>query len=189
MPEVPRVDTPFQEAAIAELLRRELVSQKLDPHQDMAALLLAQIAFETSHGRACQNHNVGNVTANEAVAVDYYRPKWFAEGQTEPHMQALHELMTHGHAPRAFRSFTAFPEGVAGYVRAARHLSCVEAARTGDADILADVIRSGGYTPGAPDTLGHTLDQSRNDYLRRGLFETLPKDHEGSGPDHPEPLS
>lgn len=188
MPEVARVETPFQEASIGELLRIELIAQKLDPHQDMAALLLAQIAFETLHGRACQNHNVGNVTANERVAVDYYRPKWFSEGQTDPHLQALHDMMVHGHAPRAFRSYVGFPEGVAGYVRAARHLACIEGARTGDAEILADVIRTGGYTPGAPDSLGSTLDKMRVDYLKRGLFDSLPKDREGPAPD-PELLS
>lgn len=188
MSEVPRVETPFQEAAIGELLRLELLAQKQDPHQDMAALLLAQIAFETARGKACQNHNVGNVTANERVAVEYYRPKWFAEGQTEPHLQALHELMKHGHAPRAFRSYVGFPEGVAGYVRAARHLACIEGARTGDAEIFADVIRNGGYTPGAPESLGATLDRMRVDYLRRGLFDSLPKDSAGPSPD-PELLS
>lgn len=189
MPEVPRVQTPFQEASIAELLRRELLAQKLDPHQDQAALLLAQIAFETASGRACQNHNVGNVTANERVPIDYYRPQWFAEGQTEPALQALHELMIHNQAPRAFRAYIGFPEGVAGYVRAAKHLACIEAARTGDAEILANVIRNGGYTPGAPESLGRTLDTKREEYLRRGLFESLPKERAGTGPAQPGPYS
>src|SRR3954464_9530885 len=109
MPEVPRVETPFQEASIAELLRLELLAQGLDPHRDMAALLLAQIALETARGHSCQNHNVGNITTFEGAA-DYYRPIWF-EPQTDPHLAVLHDAMQKNAAPRAFRSFPDFTGG------------------------------------------------------------------------------
>lgn len=189
MPEVPRVETPFQEASIGELLRLELLSRRLDPHRDMAALMLAQIAVETARGHACQNYNVGNVTVLESSSAAYYRPKWFAEGQTDPHLRVLHDLMAHGQAPRAFAAFSSFTAGVSGYVTTAAHLAVVEAARTGDAEIMADVIRTGGYSPGAPSTLGHTLDQLRAEYLSRGLFDSLPLDRADSGPQDLEPLS
>lgn len=174
MPEVPRVETPFQEASIAELLRLELHAQGLDPHQDMAALLLAQISLETARGKSCQNHNVGNITTFEGAA-DYYRPIWFNEGQTNPHLIVLHEAMKKNAAPRAFRSFASFGGGVAGYVAAAKHLSVVEAARTGDAETMATVIRSA-YAPDAPPGTGKSLDTLRNEFLKRGLFDPLPKD-------------
>jgi hypothetical protein len=180
MPEVPRVETPFQEASIAELLRLELLAQGLDPHQDMAALLLAQIALETNRGHSCQNHNVGNITTFEGAA-DYYRPIWFAEGQTNPHLIVLHEAMKKNAAPRAFRSFADFRGGVSGYVAAAKHLSVVEAARTGDAETMATVIRSA-YAPDAPPGTGKNLDSLRREYLARGLFDPLPKD---SAPETP----
>jgi len=169
-------------ASVAELLRVELLAQKLDPHQDMAALMLGQIAWETDHGRKCDNHNVGNVSANELAAVDYFRPLWFAEGQTDPRLAALHAAMLSHQAPRAFRAYPGFVEGVAGYVRAAKQLGVIAAARTGDAETLANVIRLQGYTPGAPASLGRTLEQLRNDYLGREYFASLPKDHGGAPP-------
>ncbi len=181
MPEVPRVETPFQEASIAELLRLELLAQKLDPHRDMCALLLAQIAFETSRGHACQNRNVGNLTAFDNGAPDFYRPVWF-EPSSDPHLQALHEAMLKGQAPRAFRSFPSFAAGVAAYVFAAKHLGVLEAARTGDAEVTAQVIKTGGYTPDAPSSLARTLDTLRDDYIARGLFETVPLDRAAPTP-------
>jgi hypothetical protein len=168
MPEVPRVETPFQEASIAELLRLELVAQGLDPHQDMAALLLAQIALETARGHSCQNHNVGNITTHDSVMVDFYRPIWFAPGQTDPHLAVLHDAMLKNAAPRAFRSFPNFIAGVAVYVSTAKHLSVVEAARTGDAETMATVIRSA-YAPDAPPGTGRSLDSLRNEFLARGF--------------------
>lgn len=174
MPEVARIETPFQEASIAELLRHELIAQGLDPHQDMAALLLAQISIETARGHSCQNHNVGNITTTEGAA-DYYRPIWFAPGQTDPHLAVLHDAMTKNAAPRAFRSFPDFTAGVAGYVAAAKHLSVVEAARTGDAETMATVIRSA-YAPDAPPGTAKSLDSLRKEFIARGLFDPLPKD-------------
>lgn len=174
MPEVPRVETPFQEASIAELLRLELLAQGLDPHRDMAALLLAQIGMETARGHSCQNHNVGNITTTEGAA-DFYRPIWFEPGQTNPHLAVLHDAMLKNAAPRAFRSFADFHGGVAGYVAAAKHLSVVEAARTGDAETMATVIRSA-YAPDAPPGTGKQLDSLRNEFIARGLFDPLPKD-------------
>ncbi len=192
MPEVPRVQTPFQEASIAELLRIELMNQKLDAHRDMAALLLAQIAFETGRGRSCQNFNVGNITAFDNGAADFYRPVWFTvDGNPQPNspwatnrdrLLALHEAMLKGQAPRAFRAYPSFTAGVAGYLFAARHLGVVEAARSGDAEVTANAIKHGGYTPDAPSSLGRTLDGFRNDYLARGLFETVPLDRAAPTP-------
>jgi hypothetical protein len=87
----------------------------------------------------------------------------------------LHELMKKNQAPRAFRSFATFGGGVAGYVATAKHLSVVEAARTGDAEAMATVIRSA-YAPDAPPGTGRNLDSLRREFLTRGLFDPLPKD-------------
>lgn len=185
MPEVARVQTPFQEASIAELLRLELIAQRLDPHRDMAALLLAQIALETARGQSCQNHNVGNITALDSGAADFYRPVWFDPNQTDPRLQVLHKAMTKGAAPRAFRSFASFTAGVAGYVTAAKHLGVVEAARSGDAETTATIIKTGGYTPDAPPGTGRSLDTLRDQYIARGLFDTLPLDRAAPTPRDP----
>lgn len=184
MPEVPRVETPFQEASIAELLRLELLARHLDPHQDMAALLLAQIALETARGHSCQNHNVGNISAFDTGAADYYRPIWFEPNQTNPHLAALHEAMLKNAAPRAFRSYTSFGAGVAGYLTAAFHLGVVEAARSGEADTMATVIRKA-YAPDAPPGTAQSLEKLRAEFIARGLFDTLPLDRAAETPRDP----
>jgi hypothetical protein len=184
MPEVPRIQTPFQEASIAELLRLELLLQRLDPHRDMAALMLAQIALETARGSSCQNFNVGNITALESSGVAFYRPPWFDDVST-PRYAHLHAAMLRGAAPRAFRSFNDFSTGVAGYVFAAKHLGVVEGARTGDAEETARVIRTGGYAPDAGAGTGANLNRLRDDYIARGLFDTLPLDRAAPTPRDP----
>lgn len=181
MPEHPREETPFTEASAAELLRAELVRQGLDPHQDMAALMLAQIAFETARGNRCQNRNVGNVSSRDTGIVHFYRPPWFEPpSDASPKLKALHEAMLKGKAPRAFQHFDSLEQGVKRYVEVAKSLGCVEGARTGDPEIFAGVIARA-YTPDAPPSLASTLDNFRRDYLARGLFETLPLDRAPAG--------
>lgn len=181
MPEHPRERTPFTEASVAELLRAELVARGLDPHQDMAALMLAQIAFETARGNACDNRNVGNVTVSDSGIAHYYRPPWFAPSDdASPKLKALHAAMLKGKAPRAFQHFDSFEQGVKRYVEVAKSLGCVEGARTGDPEIFASVIARA-YTPDAPPSLASTLDKFRRDYIARGLFETLPLDRAPAG--------
>lgn len=162
---------------MSELLRLELVARVRNPHRDQAALMLAQIALETARGTACQNHNVGNISASDQMAGEFYRPPWFnATPNDSPRMQELNAAMKKGRAPRAFRSFPDFARGVAGYVSVARSLGIVDAADTGDAGVVAQTIARA-YTPDAPvASTTAALDSLRNDYLRRGLFDPLPKD-------------
>lgn len=181
MPEHPRERTPFTEASVAELLRLELLGAGLDPHRDMAALMLAQIAFETARGNACDNRNVGNVTVRDDGIAHYYRPPWFDPPiDASPKLKALHAAMLKGKAPRAFQHFDTFEQGVKRYVQVAKQLGCVEGARTGDHEIFANVIARA-FTPDAPPGLARTLDTFRRDYLARGLFETLPLDRAPAG--------
>lgn len=177
MPEVERHETPFAEPDIADLLRADLALRGIKAHQDQAALLLAQIALETGRGKACQNFNVGNLSAHDGLPGEWYRPPWFeVNSDSSQRMRDLHSKMLAGEVPRAFRSFRSFPAGVSGYVSIARALGVLDAAETGDAGKTAAQI-SRHYTPGANVAeLAKSLDRLRGEFLRKGLFDTLPKE-------------
>jgi hypothetical protein len=189
MPEVPRERTPIAMPAAAVELEFALRGAAVpDLHQDMCALLLAQIAFETGSGRSCDNRNIGNITTSDKTRRDFFRPIWFTvDGDPDPgspwatnraKLLALHEAMLKGQAPRAFVSYKSFFDGFDDYVRELRvqFPTIIDAARTGDAQATADAIKSSHYTPDAPPTLGATLDSLRKRFLAEGLFSSLPKE-------------
>lgn len=198
MPEVPRQRTPIaMPAAAAELLGALTTAGVADLHQDMVALLLAQLAFETGQGQACDNRNIGNITTSDKTGRDFFRPVWFTvDGDPEPgspwatnraRLLALHEAMLKGQAPRAFVSYPTFAAGFGDYVRELRvqFPTIINAAHSGDADATAAAIKSSHYTPDAPPTLGATLDSLRKQFLARGFFDSLPKGQ--SAPFEPVP--
>lgn len=178
MPEVPRERTPIAMTAAAVELEFALRPTVPDLHQDMAALLLAQIAFETGNGAACDNHNIGNISTVDKTSRTFFRPAWFTvDASSSPRLRDLNAAMAKGQAPRAFVSYTDFFDGFDDYVRELRQQfpTIISAARSGDADSLAAAIKSSNYTPDAPSSLGKTLDLLRKSFLARGLFSSLPK--------------
>ena len=173
--EVPRVLTTFRVQDMAGELAISLTG--FDPHQDMAALMLAQISLETAGGAKCSNHNVGNISSSDTVAADYFRPPWFTvDDSSSPKLKELHQGMLDGKVPRAFRSYADFFAGVADYVAVANKLGVLEAARSGDATQVATAIKHA-YTPDSPvrDT-AKSLDSLRRQYLAKGFFSNLPKE-------------
>jgi len=178
------------QAAAAELLGALTTAGVADLHQDMVALLLAQLAFETGQGQACDNRNVGNITTGERTSRDFFRPAWFEVTEaSSPKLRALHDAMLKGQAPRAFVSYPSFAAAFGDYVRELRvqFPTIINAAHTGDADATAAAIKSSNYTPDAPPTLGATLDSLRRQFLAKGFFASLPKDR--SAPFEPVPVS
>lgn len=180
MPEVPRVRTPIAMPAAAVELEFALRGAAIaELHQDMAALLLAQIAFETGSGQACDNRNIGNISTSDKTSRDFFRPAWFTvTDASSPRLRELNAAMAKGNAPRAFVAYKDFFDGFDDYVRELRvqFPTIINAARTGDAQAVADAIKSSHYTPDAPSSLGATLDSLRRGFLAKGLFSSLPKD-------------
>jgi hypothetical protein len=191
MPEVPRERTPIAMPAAALELDIALRGAGVaDLHQDMAALLLAQIAFETASGQACDCHNIGNISTSDKTSRDFFRPAWFeVTDASSPKLRELHAAMLKGNAPRAFVAYKDFFAGFDDYVRELRvqFPTIISAARTGDAQAVADAIKSSHYTPDAPSSLGGTLDSLRRGFLAKGLFASLPKGQ--SAPFEPVPAS
>lgn len=179
MPEVARERTPIAMPAAAVELEFALRGAAVaDLHQDMAALLLAQIAFETANGAACDNRNIGNISTSDKTSRDFFRPAWFTvTAESSPRLRELNAAMQKGNAPRAFVSYRDFFDGFDDYVRELRTQfpTIIGAARTGDAQAVAEAIKTSHYTPGAPPTLGATLDSLRKGFLAKGLFSSLPK--------------
>lgn len=182
MPEIPRVGTPISEAAAADELVHALVAQGESPNQAQAALLLAQLIFEGATV-ACKNHNVGNITTNDASR-DFFRPIWFDLADPEiAHLKpgdkakivALHELMQKSKAPRAFRSYDDFAAGFHDYVWELIHQfpEIIAAARRGDSAAMAAAVKKH-YTPDAPSSLPATLASISKAVLERGRFAQLP---------------
>ena len=191
MPEVPRTRTPFEmSTAAVDLLDALNGAGVADLHQDMAALLLAQLAFETANGKACDNGNVGNISTSDKTRRDFFRPAWFlVTDQSSQRLRDLNAAMQKGNAPRAFVSYPSLAAGFADYVRElrAQFPTIISAAHTGDAEATAAAIKSSHYTPDAPPTLGATLDSLRRQFLQKGFFASLPK--EPSAPLEPVPAS
>jgi type II secretory pathway pseudopilin PulG len=161
-----------------------------DLHQDMAALLLAQLAFETGNGTACDNRNVGNITTSDRTSRTFFRPAWFTvTPESSPRLRELNAAMQKGQAPRAFVAYQDFVDGFRDYARELRTQfpTIIAAASTGDAQATAAAIKSSNYTPDAPSSLGATLDSLRRGFLAKGLFSSLPK--EQPAPFAPVPAS
>jgi len=182
--EVPRVRTALADTTAAPLLLAALRGAGVQPSREQARLLLAQLRFEGLG--ACNNHNLGNITANDQKPGDFFRPVWFTiDGNPEPgspwatnkaRLLELHALMLAGKAPRAFRSYVDFAAGAADYVRElqTQFPSILAAAATGDAQATANAIKTSGYTPDAPSSLGSTLATIVRDFDARGIFAELP---------------
>jgi len=177
--EVARVRTPItMDAAALELEAALRAAGVTELERGMCCLLLAQIALEIAGGSACDNHNPGNLTANDQGSRDFFRPQWFIVDPTSPQkLIDLHNEMEAGRAPRAFRSYPDFPSGFADHVKALVHTfpTIIDAARTGDAVNVAGAIRSSRYTPGINvPRVARSLDSLQRQFLAKGLFAALP---------------
>ena len=182
MSEVPRVRTALADTTAAPLLLSALRGAGIAPTREQARLLLAQLRFEGLG--ACNNHNVGNITTNDATR-DFFRPTWFVpDDPTDAQQVKLHALMLAGKAPRAFRSYVDFPTGFADYVRVLQKQfpSILTAAATGDANATASAIKTSGYTPDAPSSLGSTLASIVQGFDARGIYAELPLASGGQPP-------
>lgn len=191
MTEVARVRTALTDTAAAPLLVAALKGAGISPTREQARLLLAQLRFEGLG--FCNNHNVGNITTSDKGSRDFFRPPWFdvdpADPKADPKLVKLHELMASGKAPRAFRSYPDFASGFADYARElqTRFPSILAAAASGDAQATAGAIKTSGYTPDAPSSLGSTLASIVREFEGRGLLGELPPLAAPSSP-HPSPL-
>ena len=178
MSEVTRVRTPLTDATAAPLLVSALRGAGVAPTREQGRLLLAQLRFEGLG--SCNNHNVGNITTSDKASRDFFRPAWFAvdpaDPKEDPKLVKLHNLMASGQAPRAFRSYPDFAAGFADYARVlqTQFPSILAAAATGDAQATANAIKSSGYTPDAPSSLGSTLASIVREFDGKGLLAELP---------------
>lgn len=110
---------------------------------NLAAMALAQTYLETGGWQSLYNWNVGNLTAGESYAGNVYRPAWYELGpDSSDRLHALHEQMSQGRAPQAFRAYESLAEGVADYVHElrARYPEIVAAFKTGRASAVATAI-------------------------------------------------
>lgn len=198
MSEVPRVRTALADTTAAPFLVAALRGAGINPTREQARLLLAQLRFEGLG--ACNNHNLGNITADDRKPGDFFRPVWFTvDGNPEPgspwatnraRLLELHQRMLEGKAPRAFRSYPTFDAGAADYVRElqTQFPSILAAAATGDAQATADAIKRSGYTPDAPASLGSTLATIVSEFDARGLLVELPPLGHPAPPPAPPPV-
>jgi hypothetical protein len=177
MHEVPRIRTPVSEQLAASALVTALAALGEHPHQREAELLLAHLWLETGRGTACDNCNVGNITASDRYEGGAFRPAWFTvDDSSSPKMLNLHNEMLKGRAPRAFRAYATLEAGMGDYVGQIFHtfISIVQAARAGDAEAMAQAIRTSRYTPDAPIGTGRSLDSIAKEFASRGTFAALP---------------
>lgn len=178
MPEVARTSTPFKLQDAAQAVADGLLLLGEQATQEQAGLLLAQVALETAQGKACNNNNPGNITANDKTYTgSYFRPLWFEpDANASARIKQLHELMVQGKAPRAFRAYSTLREGFLAYFRELEHdfKSLLAASRTGDPQDFADAIRSSGYTPDAPDSTASSIAKLQSEFINKGWFATLP---------------
>jgi hypothetical protein len=178
MPEVQRVNTPLVDEQAAVELEIALKTHGVELHRDMAALLLAQIGFETGFTH-CDNNNPGNISSSDHTGRTFFRPAWFTvDDSSSVKLHQLHDAMLRGEAPRAFVAYNTLADGFDDYARELVQQSpeILTAARTGDARATADAIKRSHYTPDAPRTLPQTLDSLRKQFLARGFFADLPLD-------------
>ena len=95
-------------------MRAALTSAGATPEQLPA--LLAHTAIETARWRSLQNHNVGNISADDTSDVEFWRPTWFeVDDSSSERDKRLHELMLQHKEPRAFRSYSSLDAGAAAY--------------------------------------------------------------------------
>lgn len=177
--ELARVRTPItMDAAAVELEAALRAAGVAELERSMCCLLLAQIALEIAGGSACDNHNPGNLTANDQGARDFFRPQWFIVDPTSPqNLIDLHNAMEQGKAPRAFRSYPDFAAGFADHANALVHTfpAIIDAARTGDAGAVAGAISSSRYTPGINvPRVARSLASLQRQFLVKGFFPNLP---------------
>ena len=175
MTEVARVRTALTDSQAAPLLVTALRGVGIEPSREQARLLLAQLRFEGLG--SCNNHNVGNITTRDDGSRDFFRPTWFeVDASSDPKLVQLHAQMEAGKAPRAFRSYPDFAAGFADYAHELQKQfpSILAAAGTGDAQATANAIKSSGYTPDAPSSLGTTLASIVHEFDGRGLYSELP---------------
>lgn len=178
MREVPRTRTPISAELAAASLQSALEAAGETPNRDECQLLLAQVWFETGRGKECDNRNVGNIMAGPKWGGDFFRPAWFeVDASSTPKLVQLHELMLKGEAPNAFRSYDDVTHGFSDYVAQLMHTfpSILAAARAGDAQTMGTAIRTSGYTPDAPSSMGSTLASLQREFEAKGLFHSLPK--------------
>lgn len=184
MAEVPRQKTPASEAELASALIRAHAAVFGDvPTKKRATLLLAQWLIETAKGESIFNHNVGNLTANDASSVDFWRPPWFEpppydSGDAE-RLEVLHTRMLEGKAPRAFRAYDSLEEGATSYMRLIkdRYPRVLKAATAGSPRQFATAVHEEGYCPDpecAPDKTTGTFVALQKEINRKKLFQDLP---------------
>lgn len=159
---VPVQRTPLDETEAAF----ELLEALPELDREQAALLLALIWIETGGG-GLNNHNPGNVTANDRWPGRAWRPPWFeVNEQSSDRMKRLHQLMLEGKAPKAFRGYTSATEGFQDFARVLKSsfAPLLAAASTGDvATFRAELARkySADYTPAHDRTLAQFQERFR----------------------------
>lgn len=121
---VPRTPTPIAQASLPGLIAAAFAAERL-PLPGIARMMLAVLAaIETARGRACNNHNIGNISASESYTGAIFRPAWFEldpgalqRGELSPRIVFLHGEMLAGRAPKAFRAYASFDEGALDFAR------------------------------------------------------------------------
>ena len=102
---------------------------------------------------------------------DFWRPSWFTE-DTHKH----HAFMLEGKEPSAFRSYPSMSAGLDGYMaNVARKPAMVAALKSGSSSAFAAAVKSSGFTPFAPPSLGSTLQTRMDEFKADGFFNSLPK--------------
>lgn len=159
---VPVERTPLDQTEAAF----ELLEAFPELDQEQAALLLSLIWLETGSG-GLNNHNPGNVTANDRWPGRAWRPPWFeVTEQSSERMRRLHELMLQGKAPKAFRAYTSASEGFQDFATVLKRdfPALLVAASTGDVPTFRKELArkySADYTPRHDAALTQFRDQFR----------------------------
>lgn len=179
---VPTVRTPKTEAEAATALVSAFSSViGRPPSRQVCELLLAQVWLETAHGASINNNNPGNLSAGTKYAGKVWLPPWVAE--PGPNASAriifLHKEMLANRAPRAFRAYDSFAEGMTDHFRALKNIfpSILSAAESGDPRVFASAIFTSKYCPDAachPDKTTPTFRALQKVFQDKGTFKNLP---------------
>lgn len=173
--EVIRTRTPLSTRQIVDgLSGAYLELEGQDIPERLLESLTVLVLIETDHGRALDNNNSGNVSANPSTYGGYYfRPRWYAltEASTDRDRE-LHQLMLDKKAPEAFRAYMTAQDGFKDYLRhflADKRRPLLEAFEAGNAAaMVAELQRF--YSPDYNSDHVDTINRLQAELRAEGYF-------------------
>src|SRR3569623_313629 len=161
---VPRTPTPTNFKALPNLISPAFrrIGHELTATQ--AVNLTVLVGIETGRGEHTQNHNVGNITANEHYTGAAWRPTWYeaSDAAGNARLESLHLAMLQGKAPSAFRAYASLEDGVEDFARVLVHSfpEVLEGAKQSDANTFRLALAhrySHDYDSSAREAITHTI--------------------------------